>query len=467
MTDFNRRDMFKFGGAGLLAGGALSPILSPLNAMARSPRAAASSDKVFTIFLRGGMDGLHTVVPVGDTTYQGVRGGAGALLNLADDINETVPLLGTSFARLNKTFRKLAETPGTADQNGHVAWILNCGNPDGRRSHFNEQQVWETGYAPPTTADPYVDEGMLARLAAAAPFGGNLPAASVSTRMQQSFRSTETTLAHVKSLKSYTFGKDDSVNDNLGDRQEDGLAGHAGQGGPSVLERYVDDTNLFVRDSVQEVDNVKNNGLGLPGSLFPATSSDAALAGMTNTQYPRGFGFMRQCRDALDLLLRAPGCQCVGVELGAWDTHVNQSTQRPDLDEYLAQAVASIYRVATSGGHPNVTILVVTDFGRTTHVNASGNGTDHGLGGLMMAIGPKVNGGVYNCHNGGGLGAPWVDLEPGDPNVINAQPVKTDFRRVYAELFEKRFMLTSGVNGTISTVIPGWTDPNYLGVFQP
>ena len=102
----------------------------------------------------------------------------------------------------------------------------------------------------------------------------------------------------------------------------------------------------------------------------------------------------------------------------------------------------------TRNSQYNYTILVMTEFGRTSFDNSSTPpGTDHGIGGLMMLLGKQVNGGVYNCD-----AASWTNLtaQPG----FNAQNAVTDFRAVLWELMQDRFLLT---NAQMMNIIPGFT----------
>ena len=75
-----------------------------------------------------------------------------------------------------------------------------------------------------------------------------------------------------------------------------------------------------------------------------------------------------------------------------------------------------------------VLVLVMTEFGRTIQENGS-NGTDHGRGSMMIAMGNMLNGGkLYGTWNG------LKDSEGG-----RFQPVHTDFRAVFAESLNKLF----------------------------
>ena len=76
-----------------------------------------------------------------------------------------------------------------------------------------------------------------------------------------------------------------------------------------------------------------------------------------------------------------------------------------------------------------VLVLVMTEFGRTVHENGA-NGTDHGRGSFMLAMGDMLKGGgkMYGTWNG------LTDLDSG-----RFQPVHTDFRAVFAESLARLF----------------------------
>ncbi len=73
-------------------------------------------------------------------------------------------------------------------------------------------------------------------------------------------------------------------------------------------------------------------------------------------------------------------------------------------------------------------VLVMSEFGRTVHENGS-QGTDHGRGGFMIAMGNMIAGGkFFGTHKG------MEDLEHG-----RFQPVHTDYRNVFAESITRLF----------------------------
>jgi uncharacterized protein (DUF1501 family) len=95
-----------------------------------------------------------------------------------------------------------------------------------------------------------------------------------------------------------------------------------------------------------------------------------------------------------------------------------------------------------------VTVVVMSEFGRTIQVNGSG-GTDHGRGGAMMIMSGHAVPGVHGDYPSG----PLTDGPEGDLEVT------TDFRTVLTEVLTRRVG-----TGTLSEVFPGYAHPGDLGV---
>jgi uncharacterized protein (DUF1501 family) len=95
-----------------------------------------------------------------------------------------------------------------------------------------------------------------------------------------------------------------------------------------------------------------------------------------------------------------------------------------------------------------VTVVVMSEFGRTIGVNGSG-GTDHGRGGVMMVMSGNAGTGVHGNYPAGALtDGPEDDLA-----------VTTDFRTVLTEVLTRRVG-----TGPLDEVFPGYTHPGDLGV---
>ncbi len=449
----SRRDILRFGALGAIgAASSMSPMQALIQRTAAGLAGNTATDKLITVFLRGGTDWLYGVSPVGDLTYPNVRP------SLFVPPTDCVPLSGSTFAMLNNNMRVLAEGPGNPDSAGHAAFVLQCGNANGARSHFTEQQIYESGETPSLPALTLNEEGFLARLVhVASGFPGVIRGASISKEMQQMYRSSNPNriLAHVKSIGDYNFAAVDNdgtpISIGFADRIREALNNHHLSAAPTKdLHKFVDSTGEFILDSEDTIQQLA--GYAHQADKFPTSDAEALAAGLP--LYGAGYAFAQAAEESLQIALNT-SARVMGLELGGLDTHIGQRLGRDVIDPWLSHVVRSIYDCTVNLTDCNVTIMLVSEFGRTSAENNNA-GTDHGVGGTMAFFGPKVQGGVYNCHGGGGLGAPWVDLA----NTLNhpiwpdAQGVVRDFRALYVELLTERF----NVGGNrLDVVIPGWS----------
>jgi uncharacterized protein (DUF1501 family) len=120
------------------------------------------------------------------------------------------------------------------------------------------------------------------------------------------------------------------------------------------------------------------------------------------------------------------GTRIFYTQHGGYDTHANQGPAHPKLWTELSQAVTDFYSdLKEHDAADNVLMFVFTEFGR--RVKDNGSGTDHGSGGLALAIGDPVRGGMYSEYPS--LKA--EDLLEGDLHF------NTDYRGVYGTMVEK------------------------------
>jgi uncharacterized protein (DUF1501 family) len=132
--------------------------------------------------------------------------------------------------------------------------------------------------------------------------------------------------------------------------------------------------------------------------------------------YPANNGFAQALKAVAGAMVRGIGTRIFYVTTGGFDTH---SAQNPANGSY-----ANLMTTLNDG--------LFSEFGRRISENGS-NGTDHGAASVMLAMGGKVNGGLYGT-------APNLNLDPANPTLENnAGDVhfETDFRSVYAQVIEQ------------------------------
>jgi len=294
------------------------------------------------VILRGGMDGMTAVPAVGDPAFAEARG------PLAQFGAPALPLDGL-FA-LHPLLPQLHAMYGQ----GELAVLHAVGLPYRERSHFDAQQVLESG-----GSQPYqLDTGWLGRAVAAAT-PGPLRAVALDTAVPLALR---------------------------GPAAVDTWA-------PSVLPEP--GTDLVARLEV-----LYRNDPGLAQALARARAIRAEPGMAANPS--ASAAPMPQVRGAAVVLARKAaeflqrGSQVAVLELGGWDSHVNQALPNGALSANLrtldAMLAALRGGLQADGTWRRTAVLVATEFGREVAANGT-LGTDHGSGGAAFVLGGAVRGG--------------------------------------------------------------------------
>jgi uncharacterized protein (DUF1501 family) len=336
-----RRDFLSF--AALGAGAIL---VSPHMALA----SVGTERRFVFVIQRGAADGLDIVVPTADPGYAARRGA------FAIDPAKTAKLDG-SFG-LHPAMTEIAAMYGRHD----ALFVHAVASPYRDRSHFDGQNVLETG-----GAQPYqLKDGWLNRLV------GMLPRTH-----DEAIALAPTVPLALRGAADVTSYAPSVLPDPSGD-----LMTRVGQ-------LYAADTQLH--------------------PLWSAALEAKGLAGTDATrQDPASIG-----RLAAGFLVKPNGPRIAMIETGGWDTHSAQAqrlgAQLRGLDTMLAALRAGLGPVWNQ-----TTVLVATEFGRTAAANGTG-GTDHGTGSVAMVLGGAIRGGRV-VADWPGLGAPQLyegrDLAP-------------------------------------------------------
>ena len=123
---------------GLLLGGASFAAWAYLPKFARA--AEGRDPRLVVVILRGALDGLSTVAPIGDPDYAGLHG---SIALAADGAHPAIML--DSFFALHPAMPEFARMY----RDSHAAVIHAVATPYRDRSHFDGQDVLESGYAGP------------------------------------------------------------------------------------------------------------------------------------------------------------------------------------------------------------------------------------------------------------------------------------------------------------------------------
>ena len=309
----------------------------------RAARAAGARDPRFiTIILRGALDGMSAVPPVGDPDFQNLRGRLTA--------GDPAPL------PLNDFFALHAALPNLARQYraGQALIVHAAASPYRDRSHFDGQDVLESGYA---TANR-TDSGWLNRLVQALPSGQAVDprkGLSVGTATPLVIRGP----ANVLGWAPTNLGLDDPD-----------LPGR-------VMAMYQDsDPALASVFNDALISNRIASGLPLRTGGSGPSDPDMMVAMATGMAH---------------LLAEDGGPRIAAMAFEGWDTHATEpaklTRQLGGLDSALAALETSLGPVWN-----DTAVLIVTEFGRTAAVNGT-MGTDHGTAAAAFLTGGAVKGG--------------------------------------------------------------------------
>ena len=337
------------------------------------------------VFLRGGADGLALVPPVGDPRLRELR----------DALTPTGALpvagAGVEFA----LHPALAPLSPLADA-GHLAVVPAVGLPQAERSHFAAQDLCELGGARPGTAR----EGWLAR--ALAEVGGDpspLRAIAANANRPRVLAGDPGALA---------------IDDMQGLRSPARTAASA-----AALAQLWNGGTGAAEATHRRLAGAGREALGAIATL--TAHADTPLPGAV--RFPRGH--LGRRLELVARLARAEvGLTSAWVDADGWDTHVRQGNAQGPLARLAAElgaALAALWE-ALPEQRDRLLVLVVSEFGRTVRPNGSG-GSDHGRGGVALALGGRVRGGVHGR---------WPGLGPGDLEDGRDLRVTTDVRSVFA-----------------------------------
>jgi uncharacterized protein (DUF1501 family) len=322
---------------------------------------AANRKKVIVVICRGGMDGLSVAPPVGDGEYRGLRGA----LALGDT---ALPLDGT-FA----LHPQLIAVHALAKA-GEARIVPAVATPDRARSHFEAQDVLETGAAGVYSTT----SGWLNRTVETLSAHRKIDALSVGPTAPLILRGKVQTA-------SWSPGRSVDAEARL----------------PSLLQ------DLYRNDPLL--------GPALARGLATETMAKDATAGLGGGQpammagKPSGGPGAQQGREAAKTLgqslagfMREPGGPTVAaISLDGFDSHANQAGL---LTQRLAYLDAVLDGVHTGLGPEwkNTVVLVATEFGRTARANGTG-GTDHGTASTALVLGGALK--------PGGIVGDWPTLK--------------------------------------------------------
>ena len=351
-------------------------------------RAEGRDPRLLVIVLRGALDGLAAVAPVGDPDWASLRGDKGLAL---DGKTPALPL--NSFFALNPAMPNLHRLYKA----GAATIVHAAATPYRERSHFDGQDVLESGLGKPGATDTGWLNRALVSLQPAGRAGRGRDAFAVGPIAPLVVRGPAPVL-------SWT---------------------------PRRLPPASEDTLMRLLDLYRHTDpalaRVLEERLGL---------ATIARAGGMDDQQPRAAGagqvkayFAESAGTAAKFLARADGPRIGALAFDGWDTHADEGTMSGRLAMLLGALDGALAAIETEMKEAwrETVVAVVTEFGRTARINGT-EGTDHGTATVALLAGGALK--------GGRVVADWPGLKPA--NLHDGRDLKptTDLRAVLKGLLK-------------------------------
>ncbi len=363
------------------------------------------------IFQRGAMDGLMAVTPYTDAYLKKAR--PTIFMSAAASEKERLFDLDGTYG-LHPAFGSLFPMFSSKQ----LAIVHGIGSPNNTRSHFDAQDYMETG----TPFDKGTQSGWLNRVMNFMPHDASaFRAVSITPSMPRSF-----------------YGLNPVVSvANLGDfaiRNRKNMPG-GNLAATSFEELYDEAASGLVRETGKETFDAVKMLSGIDVKKYqPANGAE-----YTNSQLGNSLKQLAQ-------LIKAD----VGLEIGfaestGWDTHFNQGTLNGNFAKSatdLSDNIAALWKDLGADLQDNVTIMTMTEFGRTVKQNGSG-GTDHGRASCNFILGNDVMGGKV-----------FGELKSLAPEYLEDGrdlPVTTDFRAVFNDVAGRHLQLQH-----YNSLFPDW-----------
>jgi uncharacterized protein (DUF1501 family) len=376
--------------------------VAPLTVAGRVWAAPATDSRLLVVFLRGAYDAANVVVPISSGFYYSSRptlgiarpdvGNPNAALSLTTDWGLHPALRDSIMPLWNK--REVAFVPfaGTSD--------------DLTRSHFETQDTIELGQSAVGARD--YRSGFMSRLAAEL------------TRVKP--------ISFTDQLPLIFRGKSQIPNSGINYVGKPGVDDRQAQ---LIKEMYAQ-SNLDA--SVSE-------GFKVRDDVYRSISQEMNAANRGAVS-PRGFELSarrigRLMREQFNLGF---------VDVGGWDTHVNQGAANGYLADRLGElgrALAGFSQEIGPDAWHDTVVVVISEFGRTFRENGD-HGTDHGHGSVYWVMGGGVNGGRIHGEQ--------IKVEQTTLFQNRDYPVLTDYRAMFAGLFNRMYGLDAA---STQRIFPG------------
>lgn len=358
----------------------------------RAWSAPATDQRLLVIFLRGGYDALNVVIPTSSDFYYESR--PTIAIARPDPANPNAALPLDSDWSLHPALKDSIYPLWAKKQ---LAFVPFAGTDDMTRSHFETQDTIELGQ--PVGGPRNYRSGFMGRLAQE--LSGGRPIA-FTAQPPLAFQG----LMSVPNINITSVGKP-----GVDDRQA-----------KLIQEMY---TGHDLQAAVTE-------GFSARDKAYAALAGEMAAANR-NAVSPSGFELAAR-RVAR---LMKTDYNLAFLDVGGWDTHVNQGGATGVLADRIGQLGRGLSALVHESGPENwkkTTVVVLSEFGRTFRENGD-RGTDHGHGSTYWVLG--------GATNGGRLTGQEITLSQATLNQGRDLPVLSDYRAMVSYIAQRLYGLRS------------------------
>jgi len=343
--------------------------------------------RLLVIVLRGALDGLAAAAPVGDPDWVRLRGDKALTLG-----GKTPALPLDSFFAVNAAMPNLHRLYHA----GAATIVHAAATPYRERSHFDGQDVLESGLGKPGATDTGWLNRALASMPAVGRVGGR-EAFAVGPIAPLVVRGAAPVL-------SWT---------------------------PPRLPPASDDTLMRLLDLYRHTDPALARALEERMGL-----AAIARAGGMDGQQPRAPGiqqvrayFAEAAGAAAKFLARPNGPRIGALAFDGWDTHANEGADSGRLAALLGALDGAIAAIETEmkDAWRETVVAVITEFGRTARINGT-DGTDHGTATVALLAGGALK--------GGRVVSDWPGVKPANLHEGRDLKPTTDLRAVLKGLLK-------------------------------
>ena len=390
---WSRRSFIK--SLGLAGGGSMMlgniPVFAAAESLFSKALAVSDSDRILVLIrLKGGNDGLNTIVPVFDyDTYainrQTIAIPENQLFTLSDDFG------------MPDYMSPLESMWG----DGKMKVIHGVGYPDQSLSHFRSADIW----AAASGADEAIDSGWLGRH-----FENEYP--DFITEPPEFPPAIQ-----IGSLGNQIFDGNDGTSYSFSVANPEQLFEIAKNGWLHDAQNIPD---CFYGEQVGFMRGIAN------ATFLYANVINDAYTSSTNDVVYDDMQLSNQLALVARMIKGGMQTKVYLVTLDGFDTHADQTEDQPYLLTDVASAVKNFYDdIAATGMDDKVLSMTFSEFGRRVEQNAS-DGTDHGSSAPVMMFGPSLNGNGFIGEH------PDLNDLDEDGNMHHS----TDFRQIYATVLQ-------------------------------